>query len=283
MEGWIKLFRSLLKWEWISSPNHLVVFIHLLLRANFRVTSWRGEIVSPGQLLTGRKQLAEWTGLSEMQIRTVLKDLKKSKEIEIKATKIYSIITIASWDLYQGDIQQVTNTQPHPKNAKNIINNISSSYTPDFFEGVIETVEKNLPSNQPQDFRNPKDSSLELVEDHQNSVHEKLASKGSILKPEWIVVEYYNKANKRNLKQVDSNYKQIKARLAEGFTVEEMKTLIDYTARVWSKDAFWRKFNVPSTLFNGKFNQYLEQALSEGEMSDAEASEIIRRELGWVV
>lgn len=131
MEGWIKLYRRLLEWQWISSPNHLVVFMHLLLRSNFRVTTWRNETILPGHLLTGRKQLASWTGLSETQVRIVLRDLCRTKEIAVKATKNYSIISIANWDLYQGDIQEitntqpsrdqaVTNTQPHPKNAKNV-------------------------------------------------------------------------------------------------------------------------------------------------------------------
>jgi hypothetical protein len=130
LEGWIKLYRSLLNWEWIGSPNHLVVFIHMLLRANFKGTSWRGEDINPGQLLTGRMQLSQWTGLSEMKIRTVLKDFRASQEITIKTTKNYSIITILKWDTYQGDIQEITNKQPtgnqqitgqqpHPKNVKN--------------------------------------------------------------------------------------------------------------------------------------------------------------------
>ncbi|MGK3946819.1 hypothetical protein ABK046_51700, partial [Streptomyces caeruleatus] len=68
MEGWVKLHRKIALWQWASSPNHMSLFMQLLLRANHKATKWRKETIEPGQLLTGRKQLMDWTGLSEMQI-----------------------------------------------------------------------------------------------------------------------------------------------------------------------------------------------------------------------
>lgn len=118
---------------------------------------------------------------------------------------------------------------------------------------------KNLSKIPPQDFRNSKEV-LETAKDRQDSIHTKLAHKGSIMSPEWLVIEHFNKVNKRDLKQVDSNYKLIKQRIKEGFTVEEMKALIDHAAEVWSIDPFWSRLNRPSTLFNGKMDEYLSQA-----------------------
>lgn len=118
MSGWLKLHRKMLEWEWSSSPNHVALFITLMLRANFKESSYRGKKIMPGQLLTGRKQLALWSGLSEQQIRTVLKDLKNSGEINQQSTKTFSMITLTSWAAYQEDNQQPTINQPHPKNVK---------------------------------------------------------------------------------------------------------------------------------------------------------------------
>lgn len=110
--GWVKLYRGLVDWQWVKSPNHVAVFIQLLIRANYKETKWRMETIMPGQLLTGRKQLKDWTGLSEMQIRRVLDDLENSAEINRKRTSKFSIITIAKWEMYQGDDQQTTSKQP---------------------------------------------------------------------------------------------------------------------------------------------------------------------------
>jgi uncharacterized phage protein (TIGR02220 family) len=119
---------------------------------------------------------------------------------------------------------------------------------------ISDTPKKNLPETQTQE--NPKPA-IETAEKRSRSVHKKLSESGNYVAPEFLVIEYFNSVNNRNLKQVNSNYKEIKARIKEGFTVEEMKTLIDHAAKVWSKDAFWERLNRPSTLFGGKFNQYL--------------------------
>ena len=116
MEGWIKLHRKYLDWQWIDSYKHVVLFIHLLLRANHKKTKWRSVTISPGQILTGRKQLSKWTGLSEQSIRTVLSDLKSTSEITIKTYSKFSIISITNWSEYQQSNQQtnqqVTSNQP---------------------------------------------------------------------------------------------------------------------------------------------------------------------------
>jgi len=112
MEGWIKLHRSLLSWRWASSPPHLSVFINLILRCNYKESEWPGVALLPGQILTGRTQLCEWTGLTEAQVRKVLNDLENDQQINRQTTNKYSIITIAKWDSFQEDNQQTTNKQP---------------------------------------------------------------------------------------------------------------------------------------------------------------------------
>ena len=101
MEGWIKLHRRLIEWQWIDSYKHVVLFLHLLLRANHKETKWRNVTIGVGQLLTGRKQLSKWSGLSEQSIRTVLSDLKSTSEITIKTHNKFSIISITNWCEYQ--------------------------------------------------------------------------------------------------------------------------------------------------------------------------------------
>lgn len=109
MDGWIKLHRKLLDWQWFHSPNHLKLFLVLLFRCNFKKSKWRQETVLPGQILTGSNQLAEWSNLSKSTVYRVLKDLESTGELERKTTNKYTIITITNWSQYQIDEKQTEN------------------------------------------------------------------------------------------------------------------------------------------------------------------------------
>lgn len=102
LAGFIKLHRSLLEWEWHDDPNTLSVWIHLLLKANFKPTEWRGIILQPGQLITSRASLAKETGLSEREIRTAMNRLKTSGCLTIEATNRFTLISIVDFSSFQG-------------------------------------------------------------------------------------------------------------------------------------------------------------------------------------
>ena len=130
MAGWIKLHRSLLDWEWYDDANTCRLFIHLLLRANHKPKNWRGIAINTGQVLTGRKVLAEQTGLSEQQVRTSLNKLKSTNEITIKSTSHNSLITLVCWESYQQnnqeDNQAVTKQQPTDNQAVTTNKNVNN-------------------------------------------------------------------------------------------------------------------------------------------------------------
>ena len=121
MEGWIKIHRSLLDWEWYQDTNCVRLALHFLLKANYQPKKWKGIIIDRGQLVTTRGQLSEETGLSEMQIRTAIDKLDNCGFITKSGTHKYTIITICNYDLYQQtqdgcdngyqptDNQQITN------------------------------------------------------------------------------------------------------------------------------------------------------------------------------
>lgn len=107
MAGWIKIHRKITQWEWYSDVNTRVLFLHLLFVANYEEKRWLGEIILPGQFVTGRDSLASQTGLSERQVRTALDKLKSTSEITIKSSNKYSVITICNWQLYQEENKQI--------------------------------------------------------------------------------------------------------------------------------------------------------------------------------
>lgn len=122
--GFIKVARGLRDWQWYSKRNMVAIWIELLLTAAFSDYYQDGILVKRGQVITGRKKLAEKLNISEQEIRSCLDRLKSTNEITIKTTNKYSVITIVKYDEYQGkpewinqqinqeNNQQATNKQP---------------------------------------------------------------------------------------------------------------------------------------------------------------------------
>ena len=154
-QGYIKLHRSILNWEWYSDINTQAVFIYLLLNANWEDSRYRGHLVPKGSLIAGRKKISEDLNISERNVRTSLEHLKSTNEIAIQPTNRFSIITIVNWEKYQGFDLEVTNKVPNKmtnsrptsdqqvttyKEIKNIRNkeNKNNIFTPPSLEDVQE-------------------------------------------------------------------------------------------------------------------------------------------------
>lgn len=110
-ENWIKLHRQILNWEWYSDTNTFRVFMHCLLMAQRDDYKYRGVTLKAGQFTTGLFDMADILGLSVQQVRTALKKLEKSGEINKQTTSRYSIITVNNWNVYQQINKQVTSKQ----------------------------------------------------------------------------------------------------------------------------------------------------------------------------
>lgn len=73
------------------------------------------------------------------------------------------------------------------------------------------------------------------------------------------IIEYLNKKTGSQYKTTTQKTRDIiKARLKEGFTVDDFKTVIDKKVEEW-KGTEWEKFLRPQTLFGNKFEGYLNQ------------------------
>ncbi len=99
--GYIRVYRSLLTWEWYRDRNTCRVFLHLLLTANYRPEQWKGIEVQRGQRVVTLPKLAEETGLSVREVRTALSHLKKTGEVTGKTTSQYTLLTVNHYDRYQ--------------------------------------------------------------------------------------------------------------------------------------------------------------------------------------
>ena len=96
MDGWIKLHRSLLEWEWFTDSNTLHVFIYLLLKANIKPLKYKGFVVPVGSLVVSVREVGEVLGLSYKIVRTAFIRLTKGEQIKTKATNKFTKRTIMS-------------------------------------------------------------------------------------------------------------------------------------------------------------------------------------------
>lgn len=121
MEGWIKLHRKMINWEWYNDINVKVVFLHLLLTANHEDKKWQGIEIKRGQKITSLEHLSKETNLSVMQIRTALNKLKSTNEISVKSTNKYTLINIIKYNDYQIK-EEKDNKQSNNQNNKRTTN-----------------------------------------------------------------------------------------------------------------------------------------------------------------
>lgn len=122
-DWWIKIFPyRLLEWEWYDDLYMFRLFMHLLLKANYRDKEWHGTIIKRGQLVTSLGHLSTETGLSYRNVRTCLDKLEKTGEIVRQATNKFTIITVCKYGKYQqapADERQTTDKQTTNKRQPN--------------------------------------------------------------------------------------------------------------------------------------------------------------------
>jgi len=125
--GWVKSWRKALDHPLYSRPLVWHYFNYCLLKANHKQgkIEFGGKeiVIERGSFITGRKEAAIETGLSEQNIRTAVKKLEcfgLIKKSTSKSTSKYSYITVCNYDIYQDtetggnhqSNQQVTSNQP---------------------------------------------------------------------------------------------------------------------------------------------------------------------------
>lgn len=147
MEGFIYLHRSMLEWEWYKDANTCRLFLHCLLRANWKPCKWHGISLDPGQFATSLQTLADETGLTVSKARTSLNHLQKTGELTSKSQGRIRIITVKNWDQYQvldkkmtaksqqNDVKIATDEEINKKEKINIKNR---TFTPPTVEEVRE-------------------------------------------------------------------------------------------------------------------------------------------------
>ena len=109
--GYIKLYRSLLNWEWYDDINTKTVFLHLLLTVSIADNQWHGITVPRGARVSSYQTLAKETGLSVQQLRTSVKRLESTGTLTRYKYPKYTVFALKNFDKYQPSTSKETNCQ----------------------------------------------------------------------------------------------------------------------------------------------------------------------------
>ena len=129
--GWIKIYRSLLDWEWFDDAETVQLFIYLLVTANYEDKKWRGMDIKRGQTVIGLEAIAKRLGSTVQKIRTRLEKMTETGTITKEATNKFTIVTICNYESYQdgeeplqqSNNNQITNRLPEFQQTNNTQNN----------------------------------------------------------------------------------------------------------------------------------------------------------------
>jgi hypothetical protein len=123
-EGWIKLHRKVLGSGLLRNRELAVFWIWCLLKASHSnvktVVGFTDVDLQRGQFIFGRRMATKELGLTDQTVRTCVKNLVANRNITIKSTSKFSILTVVNYDSYQDDgsdanqqtNQQLTSNQP---------------------------------------------------------------------------------------------------------------------------------------------------------------------------
>lgn len=146
----------------------------------------------------------------------------KTGEITKQTTNKYTVITVQNWELYQ----EVTKQNPNKTqtDTKPLPNNSTSITKP------LPTIEEKK----------------EIKESNINNIVEQ------------VVTHLNLSAGTKYRPQTDSTKRLIKARMNDGYTLDDFCAVIDKKTKEW-KDTEQEKYLRPQTLFGTKFESYLNQ------------------------
>jgi len=224
-QGWIKLHRKFLKWEWYDDINTSRFFLHCLFRANHEDKKWRGTIIKRGQFISSLSKLSKECGLSIQQTRTCIDKLISTQEITHQPTSKYTLISLVNYDKYQS-----TNTQSNTQDNNQVTNN-------------QQTSNKRVTTNK--NYKELKECK-ELKEKSISNIYPQIKNLEQI---QDLVINFYDYQYQHFPKQLRM-YKTSKDKLVadsvqvidrliriDGYTLDEVKLTLQSAV----KDEFWQK------------------------------------------
>lgn len=242
--GFIKLFRQILDWEWYDDLPTCRLFIHLLLKANYAERNWHGQTIERGSCITSYATLASETRLSQEQIKRALKNLTKTGEIKRIATNKNTVICVVKYADFQGFgfeyNEQTTSKEQAENKQKTNEQQTSNEQT---------TTTKEIKNKRNKESKNiytslPEDKNITAIVE-------------TVI--QMLNVETDKKDGEGFSPRAKKNVELISALIHEGYTVNDLKTVIEKKCDSWLTDPVMKSNLRPSVLFGDKFDEYLHE------------------------
>lgn len=128
MSNYVKISRKLLEWGWYKDEHTKSLFLHCLLRANWKDGEFKRVVIKRGQFATSIPKLQVELELTSNEVRTAIKHLKSTGEITVRTYNKFSVFTVVKYNDYQCEPQaesQTDNSQATDKSQS-----INSLLTP---------------------------------------------------------------------------------------------------------------------------------------------------------
>lgn len=219
MDGWIKLHRQFLSWEWWDDINTSRLFLFCLLKANHEDKNWSGIEIKRGQFISSLSKIADECKLSQQQTRTSLNKLISTNEITRKATNKFTLISLVNYNKYQ-NINKQDNKQPNKQVTNEQQTNNKQITTTKNYKNYKELKEDNI---------YPQIENLEQIQNLVINFYDYQYQHYPIQ-----LREYKTNRDKLYADSVDVIDKLIRI---DGYTLDEVKLTLQSAV----KDEFWRK------------------------------------------
>ena len=92
--GFVKIPRSILDWEWYDHPDVSRVYFHLILKVNYAPAKWRGIDILIDEHITSIDKLSTELAISPFKVRESLSKLKATGYIELFPTNKFTKLKV---------------------------------------------------------------------------------------------------------------------------------------------------------------------------------------------
>ena len=192
-------------------------------------------IIQRGQWLTSTLNLSGKWGWSRHKVSTFLKTLENDNMILTEKDNKRTLITVVNYSVYQDADFEVGHQTD--------------------IDGTSRGHQKDTNNNDKNDKNDNKDIYINNIK---------------------YIVEFLNQVCGTHYKaSTDNTKKHIRARLCEGYTVEDFKTVITKKHNEWKDNPKMVKYLRPDTLFGSKFESYLNQIDKGVKQSDRRMADTI--------
>ena len=252
-QGWVHIHRSLLEhFVWADKPFNMgAAWVDLILMANHEkkkiVIDGKIVVIKRGQTFASCRSLSTRWGWSLGKVKRFTDMLEHEQMVIAERSKNGTLLTLVNYDNFQNTRNTDGTPTEHQRNA----------------DGTLTERNKEL--------KNDKNVKNEKKDIYTSAITE--------------ILNYLNlRTGKKYTGRSKAQREHIIARLKEGYTVDEFKTVIDNKVKAWGHDDKMRQYLRPGTLFSTKFETYLndteterQRARREDHESDEKQREAIRR------